>query len=321
MSLFSVDSSDPPELARSLSGLPCTVAQPMCSLELTCPRAAVLSEVRISAIAHYVNATGNRYEPRHAPVDIVVAPSGNCTVHKDNTSCTSQWSGASQVCDGERFLITFKIPEPGTCMFGSCHIEVRDINLKMRAIATTLTSQLATLFNNEAALPVGDAVVVRFADRRAAPLIVSKFVLQLRSPVFRAEFSSSFREGQLQELSFDDFPRKAVSCFLEMLHADEYTGEELNAEDIVALFALGDKYDVSLVQEYVMNELSTRCLSPEDLRTGFIAASRHRAAALRTMLVKRLRWLPEDELCAFLDATEPEPMLQHIASVGSNLST
>merc|ERR1712048_365284 len=104
--------------------------------------------------------------------------------------------------------------------------------------------------------------------------------------------------GSSRELSFDDFPPMAVRCFLEMLHADEYTGEELNAEDIVALFALGDKYDVSFVQEYVVNELSTRCLSPEELRIAFIAAGRHRAVALRTMLVKRLRWLPEDELCA-----------------------
>merc|ERR1712083_322965 len=109
------------------------------------------------------------------------------------------------------------------------------------------------------------------------------------------------------------------------LHADQYTGEELDAEDIVALFALGDKYDVTLVQEYVMNEMSTRSLSPEELRTGFIAASRHRAIALRTMLVKRLRWLPEDELCAFLDATEPGPSgtlgsAADFNSVGSNMS-
>jgi len=206
-------------------------------------------------------------------------------------------------------------------MFGSCHIEVRDISLKMRAVATTLTSQLAALFNNEAALPVGDAVTVRFADRKQAPLTVSKFVLQLRSPVFRAEFSSKFREVELQELSFDDFPPDAVTCFLEMLHADEYTGEDLSAEDLVALFALGDKYDVSIVQEYVMDELSQRSLSPTELRTGFNAASLHRADSLRAMLVKRLRWLPEDELCAFLDATEPDTLMRQANSVGSNLST
>merc|ERR1712039_28148 len=127
--------------------------------------------------------------------------------------------------------------------------------------------------------------------------------------------------GQSQELTFEDFSQRAVTCFLEMLHADEYSGDQLNAEDTVALFALGDKYDVSLVQEYVMNELSTRCLSPEELRTGFMAASRHRALALRTLLVKRLRWLPEDELCVFLGPTEQGGNMLHVSSLESNSST
>mmetsp|Transcript_76294 Transcript_76294/g.236854 ORF Transcript_76294/g.236854 Transcript_76294/m.236854 type:complete len:338 (-) Transcript_76294:94-1107(-) len=305
MELYSVESSDPPELVRSLSGLPCTVSQSMCSLELMCARAAVLAEIRINAIAHYVNVAGGRYEPRHAPVDIAVAPAGDCTVQKDNASCTSRWRGTSTVGNGEGFLITFSIPEPGACLIGSCHIEVRDISLKVCAVATTLRGQLAALFDNEELLSSDDTVVVRFADPKASPLRVSKFVLQLRSPVFRAEFSGRFIEGSLQELSFDDFPPLAVRRFLEMLHADEYMGDRLHVEDTVALFALGDKYDVPLVQEYVVNELSARCLSPEELRVAFAAATRHQASVLRALLARRLRWLPEGELCAFLDAAMP----------------
>mmetsp|Transcript_10609 Transcript_10609/g.31157 ORF Transcript_10609/g.31157 Transcript_10609/m.31157 type:complete len:345 (+) Transcript_10609:51-1085(+) len=301
--LCSVLSSDPAELARSLSGLPCTVGQSVCSLELACPRAALLSEVRISAVAHYVNLAGGRNEPRHAPVDIAVAPAGTCTVHRDSATCTSHWHGTSQVGDGEGFLITFAIPEPGTCLIGSCHIEVRDVTLKLRAVATTLVGQLSALFNCEALLPPGDAVLVRFAEPKAPPLQVSKFVLQLRSPVFRAAFGGKFREGASQELTFDDFPAAAVASFFEMLHSDAYTGEPLDAEDVIGLYALGDKYDVPFVQEYVINELSTRSLDAEELRIAFTAAARHQAAALRTLLVKRLRWLPEDDLCAFLDAT------------------
>jgi len=285
------------------------VAQTMCSLELKCPRAAVLSEIRISAIAYYVNVAGNRYEPRRVPVDIVVAPSCNCATQKDSALCMSRWSGNSQVGEGEAFFITFTIEERDTCLRGSCHIEMRDITLKMKAVATTLGSQLAKLFNNQAMLPPGDAVSVRLADSGAPPLHVSRFVLQLRSPVFRAEFSSDFHEASSRELSFNDFPPAAVTCFLEMLHADEYTGPRLSAEDIVALFALGDKYDVSFVQEYVVNELSTRVFEPEELSVAFVATSRHHACALRTMLVKRLRWLPEEELCAFLDAAAPNACL------------
>jgi len=303
--LYSVFSSDPPELVRSLSGLPCTVAQSMCSLELTCPKAAVLQEISISAIAHYVNVAGGRYEPRRAPVDVVVAPPGTSTLQKDNASCTSCWRGSSQVGDGESFLVTFTIAEPGTCLMGSCHIEVRDISLKLCAVASTLRGQLSALFNNEALLPPGDAVTVRFADPKAPPLVVSKFVLQLRSPVFRAEFSSRFREVDSQELSLDDFPPSSVGAFLEMLHSDDYNGEQLDPEEIVALFALGDKYDVPFVLEYVLNDLATRCLSPEELQAAFLCATRHQAPALRAMLSKRLRWLPEDELCQFLDIASP----------------
>jgi len=88
-----------------------------------------------------------------------------------------------------------------------------------------------------------------------------------------------------------------------MLHADQYTGTKLCADDIVALFALGDKYDVPFVQEYVMNELSTKSLDLEELRSTFEAATRHQATALRTLLIKRLRWLSEEDFCTFLDAT------------------
>lgn len=245
----------------------------------------------------------SRYEPRRVPVDIVVSPLGNAAVQKDNASLISRWNGTSQVEDGESFVITFTVPEPGTCLPGSCHIEVRDINLKMRTVATSLSSQLAALFNDRAMLPPGDAVLVHLADRKVPPLYVSRFVLQLRSPVFRAEFASCFAEAASQELSLDDFSSAAVSCFLEMLHADEYTGTELCVDDIVALFALGDKYDVAFVQEYAMNELSTRSLDPGELRTAFIAAGRHHTTALKKLLVKRLRWLSEDNLCTLLDAT------------------
>jgi len=318
MALYSVESSDPPELVHAMSGLPISVAQTMCSLELTCARAAVLSEVRIAAIAHYVNCAGNRCEPRQTPVDIVVAPSGNCTVHKDSSLGTSLWSGSSQVCDGDGFLITFLIPEPGSCMLGSCHVEVRDITLKLSAVATTITSQLAALFNNVAMLPEGDAVLVRFAEPKAASIYVSKFVLQLRSPVFRAQFSSSSREVRSQELSFPDFPQAAVRSFLEMLHSDRYTGGGLEAGDVVALFALGDKYGVHAVQEHVMNELSALSLTPKELRSALDAASCYKAVALRTMLVKRLRWLPEAELCAFFEATEAGLSLSEMLHTGSD---
>lgn len=221
---------------------------------------------------------------------------------------TTRWvhplGAVHQVKDGEGFLITFTIPEPGSCLPGSCHIEVRDISLKISAVATTLTSQLAALYDNETMLPKGDEVVVRFPENKSPPVHVSKFVLQLRSPVFRAEFSSAFQEVLSQELSFPDFSAPSVKCFLQMLHADRYTGPQLEAGDMVALFALGDKYDVYFVQEYVMNELSTRSLTPAELRSALAAASWHKAAVIRTILVKRLRWLAEDELCAFLDATE-----------------
>lgn len=318
MALYRIDEAFPADLVKSFSGLPCRTRSKTCGMRLNCLRAGILTEVRIdgraTCVVEYLPPNGGVWTINgmfDEPLHIMVTPPVPHSVNTDKESFVSTWKGSLQVEAAATCHIKFEAPDAPSTTVGHhrmnyCTIEVRDVSVKFVPVATSLSSQLAVLFDNVAALSAQDTVVVRFKDASAPRLHVSKFILQLRSPVFKAELDSPFREAASLELSFDDFPPASVRCFMEMLHKDEYTGPLLGVEDAIAVFALGDKYDVLFVQDAVKNELEERELGPEELQGAFVAAHRYRVSALQPIFVKKLRWLDHEEMCTIICASAAE---------------
>jgi len=309
MSLYRIDEAFPADLVNSFQGLPCRTRSKTCGMRLNSPRAGILTEVRIegraTCVVEYLPPNGGIWTINgmfDEPLHIVVSPASLHTLQTDKESFVSTWKGSLQVDVGTTCHIKFEAPDAPTTTVGLhrtnyCTIEVRDVSVKFVPAATSLGSQIAALFDDCSALSAQDVVAVRLGLCGADRLHVSKFVLQLRSPVFKAELDGPFKEAQRQEICFDDWPPAAVRCFMEMLHKDAYTGPRLSAADSIAVYALGDKYDVPFVQDAMRNEIEDGELEPRDLHGAFCALQKYRVAALQPSLVKKLRWLGHTEVC------------------------
>jgi len=308
MQLYSIDEAFPAELVRSFEGLPCRTRSKTCGMRLEALRAGVLSSIRVegraTCVVEYLPPNGGIWSINgmfDEPLHVVVSPSSSHTVEKNKDSFVSVWRGALKVDAGTTCHIKLECPDAPSTTVGQhrtnyCTIEVRDVSIGFRAAGTSLGSQIAALFDDSAALSAHDAIAVRFKDPSSPRLYVSKFVLQLRSPVFKAELDGPYQEAHAQEICFDDFPPAAVRCFLEMLHKDAYSGPRLSIEELIAVYALGDKYDVLFVQDAVKNELEDRELVPKERRMAFAALRRYRATALEPLLVKKIRCLDHHAL-------------------------
>lgn len=183
-----------------------------------------------------------------------------------------------------------------------CRMTIQDINIKVASGSCLLSGQIAALFNNEQALSAADDLVTVQLSDPDVLLYASKFVLQLRSSVFRAELNSAFSEGVTRELRLCGFPDRVASCFMELLHTDILSEDGLTAEETVALFVMGEKYDVPFVQELARNSLTTRKMTAEELNSVHAAITRFHATGLQATCAKRTRTLPERELCRLLFA-------------------
>mmetsp|Transcript_79612 Transcript_79612/g.246908 ORF Transcript_79612/g.246908 Transcript_79612/m.246908 type:complete len:324 (-) Transcript_79612:113-1084(-) len=310
MARYSIGGSYPRELKQALSGFPCIVKDDLAALEIKFEQAAMLTGIRVSGTSFVEQVKGGPESSKKRlvsnPIFIHLNHSGPHKHSHDAERHKSSWSGRIAAGAGQSQFVIFSpcTSEGEGAASGSAFMEFRDVGLTVQSAETGLCEQLSALFDDAAALgAMGDAVevqLVRQGGGGAAPrLFASKFVLQLRSPVFRAELGSAFAEGRSRQLQFHDFPDIAVRCFMELLHRDTYTGSPA-PDELVAMFALGDKYDVPFVQEVVYNQLSELELSPAELRRAVDAIRSFRAVPLRRALVKKMRQLGDDEFCGLV---------------------
>lgn len=306
--LYSISSIQPPGLKSALSGMPYTVAG-SAVLEVRFNQAAVLVEIRVRAEAFcfYSKHDAGNFDALHRRVIPGIATEPTCMheVKTDATANQTTWKGALSMSGGSTVRINLRPESRDACSGLVCvgndnfHLVISDISLTVRSVATSLGNLVAELFDNERALAgIDDLVVVRLDD--APPLFVSKFVLQVRSPVFRAELNGQFREAGSRELHVADFPSAAVRCFLQLLHQECFDGSELSSGNLIAIFALGDKYDVPMAQEAVLNHVEGRVFTPEELKNAIVAMCKFGSTSLRTLLMKKSRQMLDDDLCTVI---------------------
>jgi len=301
-------------LKDALSGVPCVVKDDLAALEIKFERPAMLAGIKVHGTA-FVEVRGEESCKRRMLSRLVfIHVDHRCphTTQHDRQKGKSSWSGRIEYKAGQsQFIIFTPYTSESECKTAGAFMEIRDISFTVQSTETGLSSQLAALFDNRAMLGAADdevEVQLLGTEPAEAPssLFVSRFVLQLRSPVFRAELrGGAFSEGRSRQLRFPDFPDNAVRCFMEVLHRDTYSGSPA-PDELVAMFALGDKYDVPLVQELVYNALSELELSSAELRRAMGAIRRYRALPLRRSLLKKIRQLGDDEFCSLVygDAEE-----------------
>lgn len=296
---YNVKASSPAVLKKTLSGVPCSTtlkADQSCLLKIEFTEATILTEIVVRGQALNLRKRTEGQENVglfEASIDIATLPKLTHTLSasKGRLHFVSRWTGRGVFEVGETLQINLRSQPMGTgYSLVETRLEVCDIRLSVERTGATLGGQLAALFNNEDALKsTGDVVEVRLNS--ADHLFVSKFVLQLRSPVFRDELSGSFEEARTHRLSFEDFPDMAVQCFLELLHKDSYDGPALKAEDLVAVYALGDKYDIEFVQSKIREYFYNRELTKGELRSAIDAIRQFRAIGLRSVLTRKVRQL------------------------------
>jgi hypothetical protein len=88
---------------------------------------------------------------------------------------------------------------------------------------------------------------------------VHKFVLQARSPVFKAMLSSTMMESETNKINISDFDFDAVKEFIRFLYLDTCDKEVLD-KHAKSLLAMAHKYDVkgllNITLKYLINTLS-----------------------------------------------------------------
>lgn len=78
-----------------------------------------------------------------------------------------------------------------------------------------------------------------------------KFILVVRSPVFKALFATDMKEKQLGVIEIEDVSFEAFSAFLEFLYGEKYDSSDYAAE----LLYLADKYEVPDLKTRAANDL------------------------------------------------------------------
>ena len=143
---------------------------------------------------------------------------------------------------------------------------------------------------------------------------VHKFILQLRSPVFKAMLSSSMRESTSNEITITDFDHDAVKEFIRFLYLDTCDTSTLKAK---SLLAMSHKYEVKGL--FLSCEIDLiKMLSVTNVIQLLIFAELYEANELKTTALKFIKNNFEvlEKTGRFYESLSPELLHDVICQLG-----
>ena len=103
------------------------------------------------------------------------------------------------------------------------------------------------------------------------------------SPVLAAMASSNMVEGSSRKIEISDFPFETVKAFFEFLYMG-HLPSHVFCEDLIDLWALGDKYDVPSLRCY-MEKIHAKTVMHGSALTRLLKADQFGAKIIKEQLV------------------------------------